>query len=155
MPADDDLRRRLSMFVGDLDERSFAEQAATSQWAPGFRFDPLLVVKGAQSFLLKFWMKLDLVDRRRDAGFSDDPLDVILVEVRDADRANPSILLQTDQRLPAFDIAVRPRARPMDQVEIKHFAAELFDARVKCAQRFVETVIRIAEFRRHEDVAPP
>ena len=99
-------------------------------------------------------MKLDLVHRRRDARFADDPFEVIAIEVRDADRANPPILLQTDERLPAFDIAVDARARPMDQIQIERVAAELFDALVKCAQRFVEAVIRIAEFRRHEDVGP-
>jgi hypothetical protein len=41
----------------------------------------------------------------------------------------------------------------MDQIKIERVAAELFDARIKCAQRFVEAVIRIAKFRRHEDVS--
>ena len=42
----------------------------------------------------------------------------------------------------------------MDQVEIEHVATQLLDALVKGAQRFVEAVIRIAEFRRHENVGP-
>ena len=115
---------------------------------------PVLVVKRAQGLLLKPRMKLDLVHGWRDARFADDPLEVIAIEIRDADRADPPLLLQTDERLPAFDIAVDARARPMDQVQIERVAAELFDARVKSAQRFVEAVIRIAEFRRHEDVSP-
>src|ERR1700722_7794896 len=53
MPADDDLRRRLFMFGGDLNERRFAQQAASSQRAPRLRFDALLVVKCAQRLLLK------------------------------------------------------------------------------------------------------
>ena len=54
-----------------------AEQAAPAERAPGFRFDPLLVVERAQALLLKSWMKLDLVHRGRDACFADDPLEVI------------------------------------------------------------------------------
>ena len=100
-------------------------------------------------------MKLDLVHRRRHARFADDPFEVITVEVRDADRANPSVLLQTDERLPAFDVAVHARARPMDQVQIERVAAELFGALVERAHRFVVAVIRIAEFRGHEDIRPP
>ena len=42
----------------------------------------------------------------------------------------------------------------MDQIQIKLVAAELFDACVEGAQRFVEAVIRIAQFRRHKDVGP-
>ena len=40
----------------------------------------------------------------------------------------------------------------MDQIQIEPVAAKLFEARVKSAQRFVEAVIRIAKFRRHENV---
>ena len=42
----------------------------------------------------------------------------------------------------------------MDQVEIDRVAAELFGALVERPHRFVEAVVRIAEFRRHEDVRP-
>src|SRR6476660_9340860 len=99
-------------------------------------------------------MKLDLVHRRGAARFADDPFEMIAIEVRDADRANPLVLLETDQRLPALDIAVDARARPMDQVQIERVTAELFDALFKCALGFVKAVIRIAKLRRHEDVSP-
>ena len=98
-------------------------------------------------------MKLDLVHRRRDARFADDPFEVIGIEIRDADRANPPIPVETNERFPAFDIKVDAWARPMDQIQIERVAAELFDALVECAQRFVEAVIRIAELRRHENVS--
>ena len=38
--ADDDLRRRLPMFGGDIDEGGLAEQAASSERAPGFCLMP-------------------------------------------------------------------------------------------------------------------
>ena len=111
MPADDDLRRRFPMLGGDLDKRGLAQQTAPAKRAPGFRSDPLLVVKRAQGLLLKARMELDLVYCGRDARFAYDPFEMIVIEIRDADRANPPILLQMNQRLPAFDIAVDARAR--------------------------------------------
>jgi hypothetical protein len=136
-----------------VDKRRLAQQAAPAERAPGFCFDALLVVKRAERLLLKARMKLDLIHRGRDARLAYDPFEVIAIEIRDADRMNPSILLQTNERLPAFDIAVDAWARPVDQVQIERVAAKLFDARVKCAHRFVEAVIRIAKFRRHKDVS--
>ena len=50
-----------------------------------------LVVKRAESLLLKTRMKLDLIDRWRDARFANDPFEVIAIEIRDADRANASL----------------------------------------------------------------
>src|ERR1700733_13978989 len=153
MPANDAVRWRFPMLGGDLDKRRLAQQAASAERAPGFRLDALLVVKRAERLLLKFWMKLDLVHRRRDARLANDPFDVIGIEIRDADRANPLILLETNQRLPAFDIAVDALAWPMDQIQIERVAAELFGALVECAQGFVEAVIRIAKLCRHENVS--
>src|SRR6185437_11571454 len=137
MPADDDLRRGLAMLRGDGGDRRIAEQTAPTEGTPRFRSDPPLVMKRAQAALLKPRMKLDLVHRRRDAGFANDPLEVVAIEVRDADRSDPPVLLQTDERLPAFDIKIRARARPMDQVQIEPVAAEPPHALVECAQRCV------------------
>ncbi len=99
-------------------------------------------------------MKLDLIDRGRDASLSDDLFEVLAIEIRNPDRADPTFLLETNERFPTFDIAVDPRPRPMDQVQIEFVAAELPQAILKSAQRFVEAVIRIAEFRGDEDIVP-
>src|SRR5208337_3664697 len=107
----------LPMLGGNVDDRRLAQRRAPTERAPRFRSDPALAVKRAQGFLLKPRMQLDLVDRGHDARFVDDSFEVIAIEIRDADRANPSIMLETDERLPAFDIAVDARARPMDQVQ--------------------------------------
>ena len=70
MPADYDLRRGLPMLGGDVDDRGLAKQTAAPERAPGFRFDPALVVKRPQYSLLKARVKLNLVDRGRDSGLS-------------------------------------------------------------------------------------
>src|SRR5215467_1610953 len=100
-------------------------------------------------------MKLDLVDRGRHARFANDPFEVIAIEVRDSDRTDPSVLLQTDERLPTLDIAVHARVRPMDQIQIERVAAQPSHALVKSPERLVEAVVvRFAELRRDEHVSP-
>ncbi len=123
MPADDDLRRGLPMLGGDVDDCGLAEQSAPPERAPGFRFDPALVVERPEGLLLEPRVKLDLIDGWRDPRLADDPLEVIAIEIRDPDRADPPLLLQPDECFPAFDIAVDPRPRPMDQVQIERIAA--------------------------------
>jgi hypothetical protein len=66
MPADHDLRRRLAMFRRDVGNGWIAQQGPATERAPGFCFDPMLVVKRAQCPLLKPRMELDLIDRGRD-----------------------------------------------------------------------------------------
>ena len=56
--------------------------------------------------LLEARMQLDLVDRRRHPGLADDPLEMVLVEVRDADRPDAAGIPELDQRLPRLDIFV-------------------------------------------------
>ena len=119
MPANDDLRRGFPMLRSDADEHRLAEQSAPSEGTPGFRSDPALVVKLSQGLLLKARMKLDLVDCWRDARLCDDSFQMTPIEIRDADRADPAFLLETDERFPTFDIAVDPRPRPMDQVQVE------------------------------------
>ena len=48
----------------------------------------------------------------------DQPAQVRGLEVRDSDRADSSVGLQGEQRLPGLDIAVAGRKRPVDEVEV-------------------------------------
>ena len=97
-------------------------------------------------------MKLDLIDGRRNPGLGDDPLEVLASEIRDPDRPDPALFLQTNERLPAFDIELGARTRPMDQVEVELIAASLLMLASKARKVFVEAMIGIAEFRRDEHV---
>ncbi len=112
----------------------------------------MLVVKRAQNLLLKSRVKLDLIDRGRNPGLADDSFEIIGIEIRDADRADPAFALKADESLPAFNVAVEPRPRPMDEVEVERFAAQLPGARLECAQSVVEAVVRIPEFGRDKKV---
>ena len=154
MPADHHLRRRLAVLGGDAGDDGIGEKGGAPERAPGFRLDSEFVVVGAQGLLLEARVELDLVDRGREAGLADDPLQMLAVEVGDADRADPAFALQADQRLPGLDIKVDPRPRPVDEIEVDPLAPEPFGALVEGAQRLVEAVIRIAELGRDEHVRP-
>jgi hypothetical protein len=154
MPANDDLRSSPPMLRGDLDDHRLAEQTAAPERTPGFRSDPSPDMELPERPLLKARMKLDLIDCGRNASLSDDSLDVLGIEIRNPDRPDPTVPLETNERLPTLNIAVDPGPRPMDQVQIESVAVELLQAILKSAQRFVEAVIRIAEFRGDEDIGP-
>src|SRR5271157_3138800 len=94
MPANDDLRRGLPMLRGDLDDHRLAEVSAASERTPGFRLDPSPVMELSKRLLLKARMELDLIDRGRYASLSDDSFEVIPIEIRNPDRADPTLLLK-------------------------------------------------------------
>ena len=110
VPADDRLRDRLAVLLGDRAERRVVEQPAAAERAPALDGDAVAGVELALVALLEARMQLDLVDHRRHAGLADDALEVVLVEVRDADRADAARLPELDQRLPRLDIVVLARA---------------------------------------------
>ena len=64
MPAQDQLRRSLSVFFRERLERRILQGFSQCQGPPGFRDDPVRVVVSAQSTLLKARMELYLVHRR-------------------------------------------------------------------------------------------
>ena len=89
MPADRCLRRRSPMLGGNVDDGGFAQQRPATERTPGFCSDPMVEMKRAQGLLLKSRMKLDLIDGGRDPCLSDDSFEVIPIEIRYADRADP------------------------------------------------------------------
>lgn len=71
MPADDDLRRRFAVLIGELVDDFLIEDAfaALGQRAPGFGLDLVGGVPRVQLTLLHKWMEFYLIDHRGDAGF--------------------------------------------------------------------------------------
>src|SRR5574337_130933 len=134
MPAEHNLRRRLAVLGGDAGKRRVGQEARAAERAPRFRLHAVKIVEGAQAPLLKARMQFDLVHRWNDAGFSDDPLEVVAVEVGDADRADLAFVLKPDHCLPAVDVAVHARPWPMDEIEVDNLAAQLLRARREGAQ---------------------
>ena len=92
VPADDRLGGRLAVRLGDLDDHRVFELEALPERAPRLGEDAQTLVLAAQADLLEVGMQLDLVDRRRHAGLGDHALEVLRLEVRDADRADEPFL---------------------------------------------------------------
>ena len=63
-------------------------------------------------------MQLDLVDGGHVSVSCDQALEVLDVEVGDADRAGAPLALELLERLPGLDVAVLARHRPVDEVEV-------------------------------------
>ena len=97
-------------------------------------------------------VQLDLVHHGRDAGLVDDALEVVRVEVRDADRAHPALVVEPDERAPRVDVAVGRRDRPVDEVEVEPVEAEPRHGRVERAQRLVVAVVVLPHLARDEEV---
>ena len=129
-------------------ERKAARPSGAHELGP----DSALAVIGPQRLLLEARVQLDLVDGGRDAGLADDPLQMVAVEIRDADRANASVLPETDQRLPGLHVKAGARPGPVDEIEVDWLAPESPRAEVEGAKGIVEAVVAIAEFGRDEHV---
>ena len=75
---------------------------------------------------------LDLVHRGHHVAFVDQPTQMLLVEVRDADRAGQALRLQLLQAVPRLHVGVEVRRRPVDQVQVDVVEAELLQRLGEC-----------------------
>ena len=91
-----------------------------------------------QLALLKSRVQLNLIEDRHDAGFARDALEVLGLEVGDADRPNAALLFQADEGPPRIDVKSAARRRPMDEIEIDIVETQPAQAPVKGLQRRVE-----------------
>ena len=105
---------------GVLVERS----APLAHGAPGLRADAEALVHLAHVVLREPRVQLHLVDRRHDTGVVDDPAEVLLGEVGDADRADQPVLLELDERAPRLDVLPLARVGPVDQVQVGALEAQ-------------------------------
>ena len=82
-----------SLLLSELLHRFKVDQLAGRKRRISFDQDPLLLAEGDDVFFDMADVARDLVDRGNDAGFLDDALQVLDVEVRDADRFDLARLL--------------------------------------------------------------
>src|SRR5215207_8729994 len=125
------------MFPGDAFDGRILQQAAAAERAPAFDADIVFGMKFALVALLEAGVELDLVDDGRDAGFADDPLEMVLIEIRNADRLDAASLPELDQRLPCLDISVLAGHRPMDEEQIDLLNPQLAHRLIEGAQRCI------------------
>ena len=77
---------------------------------------------------------------------------MLRIEVADANGPYALFLVQTNKRLPAWQIHIL--ARPMDQVQIHILQAQLFHAFFKAIQRRVIAVIAVSQLGGHKQLFP-
>ncbi len=130
MPANDDLRWRLAIFFRQVFHNLLIKYAFTAlcQRAPGFGLNLVHGIPRVQFTLLQHRVQLNLVDHRRNAGFVDQTLQVILLEVTDADAFGQPLFLQLNHAFPCIHIVIFLRTWPVHQIEINALQLELFQA---------------------------
>ncbi len=140
MPANDDLRRGFAVFIRQVADDFLIEHAFTAlrQRAPGLGLDLVGSVPGVKLALLHQRVQLDLVNHRCDARFVNQTLQVMHLEVTDADAFHQPLFLQVNHPFPGVNIVIDSRNRPVHQVQIDEIELEFLQALL---QRFAGALL--------------
>ena len=130
MPANDDLRRGFAVFIRQVADNFLIEHAFATlcQRAPGLGLDFMRGVPGVKLTLLQQRVQFDLVNDRRDARLVNQPLQVMNLEVADADTFHQPLFLQFNHSFPGINVMVDSRDRPVHQIKIDEVELELLQA---------------------------
>src|SRR5690606_39242158 len=115
MPADHDLRGRLVVVAGYVIQNSIVQQirAFAAKRAIAFDLDIVVAMELPYVTLLEGRVKLELIDRGNDAGFVDNPAEVLWKEIGDTYRADLALLARLDKGFPGFYVAIVFWSRPV------------------------------------------
>ena len=150
MPANDDLRRGFAVFIRQVADNFLIEYpfTALSQRAPGFGLNLMRGVPGVKLALLQQRVQFDLVNHRRDARLVNQPLQVMNLEVTDADAFHQPLFLQFNHPFPGINVMVDGRNRPVHEIQVDEIELELLQTLL---QGFAGTfLIVIPQFRGDE-----
>src|SRR5262249_2038752 len=120
----------------------------------GLRHDFLPRVVRPEPRLRELRVELHLVHGRHDTCRIDQRIDVLGLEVGDADRKRLATLSQLDHRLPALDVEPEAWQRPVDQVEVDLVEPQPLDALFERAQGRMVSMFGATELRGDEELAP-
>ncbi len=154
VPAEDDLRRGAVVFGGEGQEDRILEDLAAAQRAPRLGADAQELVLFAQFVLLQPRMQLNLVDGGHHFRCFQEPVQVLRLEVADANGPDFALAVQRLKRPVGFREEATPGARPMDQVQVDVFQAEVGHRGVEGPHRGVVAVVVIPDLRGDEEVLP-
>ena len=140
MPANDDLRRRFAVLIRQFTNDFLVKHpfAALGQRAPGFGLDLVCGVPRMKLALLHQRMQFNLVNHRRDARFINQALQVMNLEITDADAFNQPLFLQLNHSLPGINVMIDSRYRPVHEIKIDEIELEFLQALL---QRFAGTLL--------------
>ena len=96
--------------------------------------------------------RVHLVDGRRDSGVLDDPCEVRLGEVGDADGPDQPVLLEPYERAPGLDVEIAARVGPVDELEVEVVEAEPIERSVDGRDGVVVGVMPSRDLAGHENL---
>ena len=106
-PAQQHLAGAATDLRGDASHHGVLEQSVVPpEGAPPLGDDPVLGMEGHCGRPDEIRVAFDLVDLRGHARLGHDPLQVLGLEVGDADRPGPALLAQRDEALPPVDLSL-------------------------------------------------
>src|SRR5215208_2307822 len=154
VPPQNDLRRRLAHVISDPGDGGIVEHLALRYWRPRFGGDAVILSVFSYGFVGEVGVYLDLVHRRYRVGLRGQPLQVVDLEVRYADRAGTAVVVKLFERHPGGDevAVVERRQRPVDQEQIHVVEAQIGERRVQSPAGVVGLVQSVVELARDEDV---
>src|SRR3954451_14832604 len=152
VPAQCDLRRRLALRFGDPHDRGVVEHLPLGDGRPRLGGDAVLGVEGTNLLVGQVRMDLHLVDRRGHAGLAVDAPQVVRLEVRDADRLDPTGLVDRLHGLPGLHEVSDAGQRPMHEEQVQVPDVEVLERLIEGLQRVVVRVVAVVELAGHEDV---
>jgi hypothetical protein len=153
-PAEHDLRDRAPDPLRDPGEIRVVEHLALRDRRPRLGRDAVLASVRGDLAVLEVGMQLDLVHRRDGVRLGGEPLEMLDLEVRDADRSRAAVGVELLERIPRRDevAAVQRRQRPVDEEEVDVVGAELLERPVECTPRVVRLVEAVVELARDPDI---
>ena len=141
------------MSEGDRGDGGIVQHLAPGQGRPGLGGDALGSVELAQRVLGQVRVELDLVDRRHDGRPVEQALEVIDLEVGDADGVHVAALEQSLHGSPGVEVvnAVH-RQRPMDEEKVDVANVERTERALKGLPHVVGSVGTVVELAGDEDL---
>ena len=127
---------------------------ALPQRTPALGGDAQRFMPGDQFTLLELRVQLDLVEHRDDPCRLDDAVEVLGVEVRDADRAHLALFLQAHQGPPRVARTGPAAARASGSDTGPRIRPQALEAVVEALARGIEPLVRVPQLARDEDFFP-
>src|SRR5579875_186989 len=153
VPAEGDLRGRALEPVRDADEHRILQHVALRDRRPRLGGDAVLPVEVPHVVLRQVRVDLDLVGGRDHGRLGEEPVEVVLLEVRDADRPDLAALVHLLHRLPRLDEVADARQRPVHEEEVDVAEVERLEALLEGAGSGVGVVEAVVQLARDEDLA--
>ena len=154
VPADDHLGRRFAVRRRDFGECGIFQQIALGQRTPGLGVDAVRLAESSQFTLLQVRVQFDLVDRRNRAAEIDELLQVVLLEVGDANRFRFAGSVDLLESPPGVGVQIVVRLGPVDQIEIHVIQPQLVQALVEGGQSLLVSLFRVPQLGGDEQLGP-